>query len=208
MQISRRSTAAVAVASATLALASLAAPVGAAQIQGQSVQSLSAPEILKVPALQQEAPLAAAAPQSDNDSPDIEYASLSAAVAAQDSDLDADRELECLAAAVYYESKGEPLEGQLAVAHVILNRAASGRFVSSVCGVVAQPGQFSFVHHGKVPTPGNSAQWRLAVAVAKVAENDLWGNPAPEALYFHARRVHASWRMTKVAALGNHIFYR
>jgi spore germination cell wall hydrolase CwlJ-like protein len=208
MQFSRRTAASVAVASATLVLASLAAPVGAVQVAGQNVQSLSAPETVPVPALQQEAPLNAGAPQSDIDSPDIEYASLSAAVAAQDSGLDTDRELECLADAVYYESKGEPLEGQLAVAHVILTRAASGRFGASVCGVVAQPGQFSFVRHGKVPTPGNSAQWRQAVAVAKVAQNDLWDNPAPQALYFHARRIHASWRMTKVAALGNHIFYR
>ena len=209
MQFSRRAAPSAAVFLSVLGLASLSAPVGAVQVSGQIIQSLNAPETVTVPAQQTvEAPLEASAPQGDSDTSDIEYASLSAAVAAQDSDLDADRQLECLATAVYYESKGEPLEGQLAVAHVILNRAASGRFNSSVCGVVSQPGQFSFVRHGKVTMPGDNAQWRKAVAVAKVAQNELWDNPAPQALYFHARRIHASWRMTKVAALGNHVFYR
>ncbi|MGE3147060.1 MAG: cell wall hydrolase, partial [Pseudorhodoplanes sp.] len=56
-----------------------------------------------------------------------------------------DGEHECLARAVYYESQGEPLTGQLSVAEVIINRSRSGRFASSICGVVRQAGQFSFV---------------------------------------------------------------
>ncbi len=55
--------------------------------------------------------------------------------------------------------------------------------------------------------PAN-AQWRRAVAVAKVAEDGLWDNPVPDALYFHARYVRADWHMTRVAQLGNHVFYR
>ena len=62
-----------------------------------------------------------------------------------------DAEQECLARAVYFEAKGEPLRGQLAVAQVILNRTQSGRFPSSVCGVVKQRGQFSFVRGGHFP---------------------------------------------------------
>ena len=138
---------------------------------------------------------------------ETDFDSLAEAVAAQDAD-DADRELTCLAAGVYFESKGEPLAGQLAVAQTILNRAKSGRFPPSVCAVLTQRGQFSFVRGGAVPTGTGRAGWKTAVAVAKVAAADLWDSVAPRALYFHARRVSPSWRMAKVAAIGNHVFYR
>lgn len=136
------------------------------------------------------------------------YSTLSAAVAAQDMPADADAELHCLAVGVYYESKGEPLAGQLAVAEVILNRAESGRFAKSVCGVLKQPGQFSFVRRGVLPTPPNNAQWRKAMAVAQVAEKDLWDSPVENALFFHARYVSPGWKRPRVGAVGNHIFYR
>ena len=136
------------------------------------------------------------------------YATLSAAVADQDHPGDADRELHCLAVGVYYESKGEPLAGQLAVAEVILNRAASGRFARSVCGVITQRGQFSFVRGGVLPTPPNDAAWRRAMAVAQVAQKDLWDSPVGGALYFHARYVSPGWRRPRVGTVGNHVFYR
>jgi spore germination cell wall hydrolase CwlJ-like protein len=135
------------------------------------------------------------------------FASLAHAVAAQDVDA-MDRELTCLAAGVYFESKGEPLAGQLAVAETIINRTESGRFAKSMCGVLTQRGQFSFVRGGNVPTAEGRTGWKTAVAVAKVAMRELWASPASNALYFHARRVSPSWRATRVAALGNHVFYR
>jgi spore germination cell wall hydrolase CwlJ-like protein len=120
-----------------------------------------------------------------------------------------DREQNCLASAIYFEAKGEPLDGQLAVAHVILNRAESGRFASTTCGVVFQRGQFSFVHGGSMPPIAhNSNNWRTAVAIAKIAEDNLWESTTDNALYFHARRVAPGWRMAKVGAIGNHVFYR
>jgi hypothetical protein len=120
-----------------------------------------------------------------------------------------DEESDCLARAVYWESKGEPLAGQLAVAHVIINRAQSGRFASTLCGVVRQRSQFSFVHGGYIPpAPQGSPQWRTAVAIARIARQDLAGDAAPQALFFHARSVHPGWRLTRVASVGNHIFYR
>jgi spore germination cell wall hydrolase CwlJ-like protein len=116
---------------------------------------------------------------------------------------------ECLAGAVYFESKGEPLAGQLSVAEVILNRTRSGRFPASVCGVVKQPGQFSFVRSGRFPPIARgSLAWRRAVAVARIAMENLADGSAPKALFFHARRVSPGWRLTRVAAVGNHIFYR
>jgi spore germination cell wall hydrolase CwlJ-like protein len=137
------------------------------------------------------------------------FATLSAAVDAQDIPADMDPELACLAIGVYYEAKGEPLEGQLAVADVILNRTTSGRFPSSVCSVLKQPGQFSFVRGGRLPQPALSARaWRTAVAVATVARDDTWESNVPRALFFHARQVSPGWRLAKVGAVGNHIFYR
>ena len=62
-----------------------------------------------------------------------------------------DEQMTCLATAVYFEARGESLEGQLAVAHVVMNRAASGRYPPDWCSVVKQPWQFSFVRHGQFP---------------------------------------------------------
>ncbi|MGE0178249.1 MAG: cell wall hydrolase [Sphingomonas sp.] len=120
-----------------------------------------------------------------------------------------DAEHECLARAVYYESQGESLVGQLTVAEVIINRSNSGRFPSSICGVVRQAGQFSFVRRGVIPQPPQSARnWRTAVAIARIAIEDLADGSAPRALFFHARRVNPGWRLTRVATVGNHVFYR
>lgn len=121
-----------------------------------------------------------------------------------------DEEHRCLAGAVYFESKGEPLQGQLAVAEVIINRSESGKFPSSLCGVVKQHGQFSFVHGGRLPAiPTSSAAWREAVAIAHIAQEDLAESKAPNALFFHARRVSPHWKgLKRVATVGNHIFYR
>lgn len=138
----------------------------------------------------------------------LSYASLAAAVAAQDAPGAMDSELECLAGAVYFESKGEPLSGQLAVANVVINRTKSGRFPASICSVVKQPSQFSFVRGGRIPAVGSNAQYRTATAIAKIALADSWDNPAPKALYFHARRVSPGWNRARVTMIGNHIFFR
>ena len=140
---------------------------------------------------------------------DATYASLSDAVAAQDMPTAVDADLACLAGAIYFESKGEPLAGQLAVANVIMNRAESGRFPSSVCGVVTQRGQFSFVRGGKIPAIDTSRKaYRTAMAVAQLAMSGDWKNPAPDALFFHAKRVSPGWGKAQVATIGHHIFYR
>ncbi len=138
-----------------------------------------------------------------------DFATLAAAVAAQDANGALDDEMRCLATGIYYESKGEPLSGQLAVAEVILNRTRSGRYPSSVCGVLKQPRQFSFVRRGRLPTPSTGSQaWKTAVAVAKVARAELWETKVSDALHFHARYVSPNWNRTRIASVGNHIFYR
>jgi spore germination cell wall hydrolase CwlJ-like protein len=139
---------------------------------------------------------------------DADYATLAAAVAAQPLAVD-DAELNCLAIGVYYESKGEPLEGQLAVAEVILNRTESGRFPRTVCGVLKQRGQFSFVRGGQLPQPSEGSRaWKTALAVAQVARGDMWDSKFSDALYFHARYVSPGWRRARVGSVGNHVFYR
>ncbi|HRE34852.1 MAG: cell wall hydrolase [Sphingopyxis sp. 65-8] len=119
-----------------------------------------------------------------------------------------DPELRCLAQAVYFESRGESLAGQLAVAHVVINRAKSGRFPTTLCGVVHQPSQFSFVRRGRMPAVRNAVQWSNALAIAQIARDDSWQNRAPGALFFHARYVSPGWRKTRIAQIDNHIFYR
>lgn len=114
-------------------------------------------------------------------------------------------ERDCLARAVFFEARGEPLEGQLAVAQVILNRVASGRYAGTVCGVIAQPGQFSF---SRFRTPADGRDWRVAKAIAAIAATAGWDNLAPRATAFHAARIAASWSMTRVGTIGNHVFYR
>ena len=120
------------------------------------------------------------------------------------------RERECLAVGIYFESKSEPLAGQLAVGEVIANRAHSGgRFPSSYCGVLFQRGQFSFVSGHSWPAISRSSrQWQNAVAIAQIVDQDLKDSGAPGALFFHAKRVSPHWRLTRVASIGNHVFYR
>lgn len=146
---------------------------------------------------------------ADGDEPAVpHFASLQAAIDAQDAAVTG-AAMRCLAAAVYFEAKGEPIAGQLAVAEVIINRTKSGRFPSDLCDVVTQPGQFSFVHDGEVPTlDAARPAYRRALAIAKVALEKAWDSPAPAALFFHARRVAPGWGKAQVAAIGNHVFYR
>lgn len=135
--------------------------------------------------------------------------SLDALVAAQPMDADLSAEMRCLAGAIYFEARGESHEGQLAVAKVIINRAKSGRFPASYCGVVYQPSQFSFVRGRSMPkVRSESIDWREAVAIAHIAEQGSWDSEVPGALFFHAAHVSPSWRLTRLARVDNHIFYR
>ncbi|MBO9498338.1 MAG: cell wall hydrolase [Novosphingobium sp.] len=119
------------------------------------------------------------------------------------------KDMRCLASAIYFEARGEPLAGQLAVGSVIVNRAESGKFPGSYCGVVYQPSQFSFIHGGHMPAINTgSIAWHNAVATARIAHEGLWDSPAKDALYFHASYVKPGWGRTQVARVDRHIFYR
>jgi len=122
-----------------------------------------------------------------------------------------DKQMQCLAGAIYFESKGEPLAGQLAVGRVVIARAESNRFPSSYCGVVYQRAQFSFVRGGRMPSINKSSRaWQRAKKVAMIAHDNAWKSDAEGALYFHAHYVSPRWKnaMTRLATIDNHIFYR
>lgn len=135
--------------------------------------------------------------------------SLAALVDAMPVSGDLSREMGCLAGAIYFEARGEPLAGQLAVGNVVVNRAGSGRFPASYCGVVYQPSQFSFVRGGRMPAINTaSAAWKQARAIATIAHDGLWDSPAQGALFFHAVSVQPRWNLQRVAQVHTHIFYR
>ena len=122
-----------------------------------------------------------------------------------------DQETSCLATAVYFEARGESLEGQLAVAHVVMNRAASGRYPPDWCSVVKQPAQFSFVRHGEFPAVDtNCDAWRKAEAIAELAASNIVPSVSSDVLWYHADYVAPSWRrnLQEVQQIGAHIFYR
>jgi len=122
-----------------------------------------------------------------------------------------DQQMNCLATAVYFEARGESLEGQLAVAHVVMNRASSGRYPPSWCEVVKQPAQFSFVRHGEFPYADvNSDAWKKAEAVAELAAANVVPSVGTDVLWYHADYCAPSWRrnLQEVQQIGAHIFYR
>jgi spore germination cell wall hydrolase CwlJ-like protein len=120
-------------------------------------------------------------------------------------------EMKCLAGAVYFEARGEPLAGQLAVAQVIINRTEDPRFPASYCAVVQQQGQFSFIKRGRMPDIRTaSPAWAKARAIAEIAHHGLWQSEAEGAVFFHARYVRPQWshRKQRLAQIDTHIFYR
>lgn len=142
-----------------------------------------------------------------------------------DAGLDAGKERNCLAEAIYHEARGEPIDGQWAVAKVILNRVESKKFPSSVCGVVYQNAhmrnrcQFSFACDGLSDEAGNGNRivresWVRASLIAKIAFERTAGsdseNILPDSvLFYHNRSVNPHWASAfrSVARIGGHIFY-
>ncbi len=141
--------------------------------------------------------------------PAIAASSLEQLVATQLDSSELTHDLKCLAGAIYFEARSESLEGQLAVGRVIVARTRSGRFPASYCGVVYQRSQFSFIRRQSMPSvDAQSHFWQRAVALAKIADAGSWQSPAEGALFFHAARVSGSGRMTRIAQIDHHIFYR
>jgi spore germination cell wall hydrolase CwlJ-like protein len=127
------------------------------------------------------------------------------------------KEQRCLAEAVYFEARSEPVEGQAAVAQVILNRVKSGLYPSSICGVVYQNRhrhlacQFTFACEGKSLRIRDTESWERATRVASaVLEGRTYLADVGGATHYHANYVRPSWsrRLKKMDVIGRHIFYK
>lgn len=170
-----------------------------------AIEFISQPIVQALPAPAVEAP----ADQAAQVSAPVDAGSLSQLVAATPTPSELSNELACLAGAIYFEAKGETLAGQLAVGRVIVARAKSGRFPASYCGVVYQRSQFSFIQGHGMPSINKSGRaWSEAARIARIAHEGSWKSAVEGALFFHAARVSPNWRLTRVARIDNHVFYR
>jgi len=130
--------------------------------------------------------------------------------------LDEARALDCLTAAVYYEAAYESLDGQRAVAQVVLNRLRHPAYPKTVCGVVFQGSerttgcQFTFACDGSLKRPPSEAAWSRARKVAAAALDGYVMKKIGNATHYHAVYVAPYWspNLVKVAAIGAHVFYR
>jgi len=127
------------------------------------------------------------------------------------------RQRRCLATAIYFEARGEPVRGQLAVAQVVMNRVRSSIYPDTICGVVFQGQwqrkgcQFSFACDGHADVPKDKARWLIANRLAKkVTDGKVWLPEIGHASHYHANYVKPKWRrqMDHVKQVGRHIFYR
>ncbi len=132
-------------------------------------------------------------------------------------EIDVRGEVECLALTIYFEARGEPDEGKLAVGHVVMNRASHPLFPRKVCEVVRQGGdklrfrcQFSWWCDGRSDQPKEWRAWEKSLAFARLIYWDQSRDPTKGALWYHAEYVRPSWHasLTQGPKIGRHIFYR
>ena len=130
--------------------------------------------------------------------------------------LSSENDVECLALNIYFEARNEPVAGQLAVGHVVLNRVADLRFPDTICGVVRQGGerrrhrcQFSWWCDGKNDQPVDGHAWRGSKVIATNLLRGLSSDPTRRALWYHADYVTPSWSAELAVSrkIGRHIFY-
>jgi spore germination cell wall hydrolase CwlJ-like protein len=125
----------------------------------------------------------------------------------------------CLADAIYFEARGEPVRGQMAVAQVVINRVFSGHYPNNICGVVYQSTrrhrrlrcQFSFTCDGIPDRITEPDAWERATRIARDAlDGNFWLNDIGKATHYHARWVYPRWvhEMRRLDRIGVHTFYR
>ena len=130
------------------------------------------------------------------------------------SPADEQRAADCLAAAVYYEARSEPLDGQRAVAQVVLNRVRDRAFPASVCRVVYQRAgavcQFTFACDGSTNHPIEPRAWAIAAAIARAALGGSVYAPVGSATHYHTTAILPWWAssLARIGTIGSHIFYR
>lgn len=122
-------------------------------------------------------------------------------------------DLQCLALNVYREARNQPIEGQLAVAYVTLNRFKEGD-LPTICDVVFKAGNFAWTHDPKLAKewPHDEQAWVTAQVVARKAVADPDADPVEGSTYFHTVSSDPDWAagsaLVRVARIGDHVFYR
>jgi spore germination cell wall hydrolase CwlJ-like protein len=128
-----------------------------------------------------------------------------------------DKELWCMATAIYFEARGESYRGQVAVGQVVMNRVAHPLYPDTICGVVFQNQnkrnacQFSFACDGIPETVNDQKSWKQAMKIAKgVVSGAEYLPEVGYATHYHATYVRPQWapRMKKVTKIGMHVFYQ
>jgi spore germination cell wall hydrolase CwlJ-like protein len=190
---------------------------GMARMLGQERMTIETVGASRVAALAAQAtpPLARPATSSGMDAGALPETLTSAVIDALPS-VSGDAEWRCLAEAIYYEARGEPLQGQIAVAEVVLNRVDSRQYPNSICGVTRQgvnsgrACQFSYACNGKPERMASAAPRERAEKLAAVMMAGRERTVTDGATHFHATYVRPSWarQFVQTAAIGQHIFYR
>ena len=124
-------------------------------------------------------------------------------------------EVMCIATAIYFEARGEPIDGQYAVGQVIMNRTHDPRYPSDACSVVYDGGealhecQFSFFCDGLSDQPEDNVSWRVAQVIARAVYEGRAAPMVGEATHYHTVRVNPDWAQTgqEVAKISDHVFY-
>lgn len=125
-------------------------------------------------------------------------------------------ERNCLALNIYFEARGEPLLGKIAVGQVVMNRVRDPRYPQSPCAVVRQGGervryrcQFTWWCDGLSDTPRNRKVWKESLYIADLIYRGVLADPTAGALWYHAVYVEPAWskRLVKRANIGQHLFY-
>ena len=121
------------------------------------------------------------------------------------------QEQSCLAEALYYEARGEGVRGEEAVAEVILARVRSRLHPDSICGVVHEPHQFSFLEDGSRKAPRDRVAWSRAERLsARIVRDGFATSLTHGATFYHAVEVQPAWsaEMIRTTQIGRHVFYR
>lgn len=116
---------------------------------------------------------------------------------------------ECIAKNIYYEARSEPIEGQIAVAHVTMNRVRHTNWPNTPCEVVYEPKQFSWTFLVKDQNPKDKRLYDQAMVIARDVLIGNTTDPTYGAVFYHASYVNPSWnkQMEVSKIIGLHIFY-
>ena len=121
-----------------------------------------------------------------------------------------DAQVRCLARNLYHEARGDGFTGMLAVANVTVNRARDYRWPASICKVVFQENQFSWTVNLATAEETESSSWMQAQMIAKAVLRGELPDITKGSVFFHSIAVRPVWRkeFQRVAAIGNHVFYK